>query len=40
MSENVEKSNFGYEALWAKTENYVSKILVSHLKVPNKDQLD
>ena len=28
MSENVEKSNFGYEALWAKTENYVSKILV------------
>jgi hypothetical protein len=28
MSNNVEKSDFGYEALWAKTDNYVSKILV------------
>lgn len=28
MNDNVEKSAFGYEALWAKTDNYVSKILV------------
>lgn len=25
---NLEKKPFGYEALWASTENYVSKILV------------
>jgi mannose-6-phosphate isomerase-like protein (cupin superfamily) len=28
MNENVDKSSFGYEATWAKTDNYVSKILV------------
>ena len=28
MNDNVDKSSFGYEATWAKTDNYVSKILV------------
>ena len=28
MKENLEKRTYGYEATWAKTDNYVSKILV------------